>query len=101
MSELTVVDGKVYGSREGKTVRKYVRKSRHLFRKWNAWGIDCDYFDKMVEEGATTLEILDKEENMLYTIEMDAAMWADFQKDWGWGLQYFIPRKYFTHEDIT
>ena len=95
---LKIVKGKVYGSLEGTKVRKYVGKSRHLFRKWNAWGVDCDYWDEMVASGADTLEILDKEENILYTIDMDAEVWADFQKDWGWGLQYFIPRKYFRHE---
>jgi len=53
----------------------------------------------MKKNGATKLEILDKEDKVLYTIGMDE-IWSDFQKDWGWGLQYFIPRKYFTkHED--
>ena len=95
---LQVRKGKVYGSLEGNKVRKLVWKSRHLFRKWNAWGVDCDFWDEMIASGANTLEILDKEENILYTIDMDAEVWADFQKDWGWGLQYFIPRKYFKHE---
>ena len=60
--------------------------------------MDCDFWDEMVASGADTLEILDKEENILYTIDMDAEVWADFQKDRGWGRQYFIPRKYFRHE---
>ena len=99
MTNLQIVKGKVYGALEGDTVRKYVRKSRHLFRKWDAWGIDCDFWHDMKAQGAGTLEVLDKEEKVLYTIAMDDE-WPDFQKDFGWGMQYFIPRKYFKHEDI-
>tara|TARA_R100000808_G_scaffold6830_2_gene20093 strand:+ start:11521 stop:11757 length:237 start_codon:yes stop_codon:yes gene_type:complete len=76
-----------------------VYKSKHLFRKWDAWGLDCDFFDEMVKKGAENLEILDKEENVKYTIDMDAE-WAGFKRDWGWGEQYFIPRRYFKREDI-
>ena len=43
------------------------------------------------------LQILDKEEKVLYTIEMDEE-WAGWKRDWGWGEQYFIPRRYFKHE---
>jgi hypothetical protein len=99
MTNLQIVKGKVYGSLEGKTVRKYVHKSKHLFRKWDSWGLDCDFFDDMVNKGAEVLEILDKEDNLKYTIGMDAE-WAGFRRDWGWGEQYFIPRKYFKVEDI-
>ena len=68
MTNLQIVKGKVYGSLEGKTVRKYVHKSKHLFRKWDSWGLDCDFFDDMVNKGAEVLEILDKEDNLKYTI---------------------------------
>lgn len=98
MTNLQVRNGKVFGSLDGDTVRKVVRKSKHLFRKWDAWGLDCDFFDEMVEQGAKHLEILDKEEEVVYTIGMDAE-WAGFKRDWGWGEQYFIPRKYFNRED--
>jgi hypothetical protein len=54
---------------------------------------------KYTEAGADRLEILDKEEKMLYTIDMQET-WVDFKKDWGWGLQYFIPRKYFEKTDF-
>ena len=97
---LEIRKGKVFGSLEGQTVRKHVRKSKHLFRKWDAWGVDCDFWDEMKDAGAAKLEILDKEEKVLYTIDMDT-LWADFQKDWGWGLQYFIPRKYFSKHENT
>ena len=99
MTNLQIVKGKVYGSLEGKTVRKYVHKSKHLFRKWDSWGLDCDFFDDMVNKGAEVLEILDKEDKLKYTIGMDKE-WAGFKRDWGWGEQYFIPRKYFKVEDI-
>ena len=98
MANLQIRKGKVFGSLEGETVRKIVYKSKHLFRKWDAWGLDCAFFDEMVKKGAKTLEILDKEENVKYTIDMDSE-WSNFQKDWGWGEQYFIPRRYFKRED--
>ena len=99
MTNLQIRQGKVFGSLEGDTVRKVVRKSKHLFRKWDSWGIDCDFFDEMVEAGAKVLQVLDKEEKVLYTIEMDEE-WAGWKRDWGWGEQYFIPRRYFKHEDF-
>ncbi len=99
MTNLEIRKGKVYGALEDSTVRKHVRKSKHLFRKWDAWGIDADFWEDMKEAGANRLEILDKEEKMLYTIGMQET-WVDFKKDWGWGLQYFIPRKYFEKTDF-
>ena len=35
--EKITVDGQTWGTVNGDTLRKYVKKSRHLFRKWDAW----------------------------------------------------------------
>ena len=45
LQEKINVDGKTWGVRSGSTVRKYVREGLHLFRKWDAWGVDADMWD--------------------------------------------------------
>ena len=100
--EKVVVDGQVWGTVSDNTLRKYVRKSKHLFRKWDAWGMDAAIWDSLAVQGVHMLEILDKQEDILYTIDLEEIdTWADFEADWGYGVQYFIPRKYFKkHENF-
>ena len=95
--EKITVDGQTWGTVNGDTLRKYVKKSRHLFRKWDAWGMDASVWDSLAVRGVRNLEVLDKQENILYTIDLEEIdTWADFEADWGYGVRYFIPRKYFT-----
>ena len=95
--EKITVDGQTWGTVNGDTLRKYVRKGKHLFRKWDALGMDASVWDSLAVRGVRNLEVLDKQENILYTIDLEEIdTWADFEADWGYGVQYFIPRKYFT-----
>ena len=90
----------MFGEVTGRTVRKFVKKSKHLFRKWDSWGVDCDFWHEQKKGGVTRLEILDSEEKLLYTIDMDEGTWADHKADFGHGMQYFIPRKYFKKNAV-
>ena len=98
LQEKIRVDGRIWGVRSGNTVRKYVREGIHLFRKWDAWGVDADMWDTLVDDGVETLEILDSQRKLLYTIAMDMAF-VDHKKDWGHGYQYFVPRRYFEVQE--
>ena len=99
--ERVIVDGQVWGTVSGNTLRKYVVKSKHLFRKWDAWGMDAAIWDNLAVQGIRNLEVLDKQEKILYTIDLEELeTWADCEADWGYGVQYFIPRKYFTKRSL-
>ena len=100
LQEKINIDGKTWGVRSGNTVRKYVREGLHLFRKWDSWGVDADMWDTLVDDGVETLEILDSQRKLLYTISMDMT-YVDHKKDWGHGYQYFVPRRYFEVKDAT
>ena len=100
--ERITVDGQHWGTVSGDTLRKYVKKSKHLFRKWDAWGCDSYTWDRLASQGVNTIEVVDKEEKVLYTIDMtESDVWIDYERDFGYGMQYFVPRKYFTrHENF-
>ena len=100
LQEKINVDGKTWGVRSGSTVRKYVREGLLLFRKWDAWGVDADMWDTLGDDGVETLEILDSQRKLLYTISMDMTF-VDHKKDWGHGYQYFVPRRYFEVKDAA
>ena len=62
--EKITVDGQTWGTVSGNTLRKYVRKGRHLFRKWDAWGMDATIWDSLAVRGVHVLEVLDKQETV-------------------------------------
>ena len=57
-------------------------------------------WDTLVDDGVETLEILDSQRKLLYTISMDMTF-VDHKKDWGHGYQYFVPRRYFEVKDAA
>jgi len=60
--------GVVIGSIEGHTFKKTVYKSKHLFRKLNAYGIDAEYFTKVLLPENYNIEIYEKEEGITYNV---------------------------------
>ena len=63
--ERIVVDGQTWGTVNGDTLRKYVVKSKHFFRKWDAWGMDAAIWDSLAVRGVRNLEVRDKQEKIL------------------------------------
>lgn len=75
---------------------KSVKKSKHLFIKTNAWGIDAKYFLDVPFPKNSTIKIIEKEENKIYTISA-----KDFKKNCEFfhfkpnRPQIFCPLRYF------
>ena len=51
-----------------RTFDKNVRKSVHLFRVYDAWGIDAKYFRDILFEGGYTIRVFEREEGILYKV---------------------------------
>jgi len=47
---------------------KDVKLSKHLFRKFDAWGIDAAYFTDILLEQEYTIRIFESEENIMYKV---------------------------------
>lgn len=60
-------EGKIIGETEGQIFSKYVRKSRHLFKKLNAWGIDAAFFDSVLLPNNMTIKIYETEGRKVYS----------------------------------
>jgi hypothetical protein len=89
---------KMIGEYENNVFKKAVKKSKHLFRKLDAWGIDGKYFAEVLLPNNALIKITDKEENKTYTIqaeEMDKkGQYFHFKGKEDYGNQIFCPRKY-------
>ena len=57
--------------RKKKTYRKVVRKSKHLFRALDAWGIDAAFFNDVLLPENYTIRVYDKDEKTTYEITAD------------------------------
>ena len=53
---------------ETKIFRKTVKESRHLFRIYDAWGIDSDYFTDVLFPNSYKIQVHDKENDVVYEI---------------------------------
>lgn len=80
--------GKVIGTLKDNVLRKKVLRSKHLFRKLNAWGIQNDLLQQLPDD--CKIEILEKEDKTLYTTSAkffrDNAVYLDLKH----GLQGFM-----------
>jgi hypothetical protein len=73
MNEKIIVNKRNIGTidREKKSFRKYVRKSLHLMRMYNAWGIDSQTFSNELLPENFTIEVHEQEEGKIYLIKAD------------------------------
>lgn len=86
--------GTLYG--EQRLFTKDVKASKHLFNAADAWGMDKAFFDTELLPNNFLITIRDTENGAVYTAT--AREWSEkgFVRDFGWGEQIFLPRKYFT-----
>ncbi len=49
-----------------KTFYKKLKKSKHLFRKFDAWGIDASYFNEVILPNNYSILIMESEEKLVY-----------------------------------
>ncbi len=71
-----------------------VKKSKHLHRKMDAWGIDAGIVTELVRVGCRHIIILDTEENKAYTVSMNKFINTAVSRDFGHGEQLFLMLRY-------
>lgn len=99
-------NGKNVGVFDGKTLRKKVNMSKHLFRKFDAWGLDMTLLDKVLIPAEAEIEIRDTQQKILYTISAKNArmvgMPSHFQDGFDdHGRQIFVPRSSFAQKSYA
>jgi len=64
------IDNRVIGMEDyiNRIFDKDVKKSKHLFRKFDAWGIDAGYFKDVLLQCEYTIRIFESEEGIMYKI---------------------------------
>lgn len=88
-------NGKIIGEISDKVFCKKVIKSKHLLRKWNAWGIDKSVVDSLVRDGIQKIIVHDKEEKINYEISVKNFVEKGLEADLGHSMQIFLPLEYF------
>lgn len=89
---------RVVGEIIDNTFFKQVAKSKHLFRKLDAWGIDAEVFKNIIEKKNLVICVVDIEERKKYTVSTETfrnlARFYHFKKEnTDHGAQMFLPRK--------
>ena len=76
--------------------RKRVRKSKHLLRSLNAWGIQFDTLTDLRDGGCTEIRIKDEEEHKVYAVPFNHFYRTATVENFGDGPQAFLPRNEWT-----
>jgi hypothetical protein len=71
---------------------KRVRESKHLLRVADAWGIDLKQAEEARAEGVRRIRLDETERRICYSTSPDYLLEHGFRKDFGHGLQVFLPR---------
>lgn len=77
---------------------KRVKESKHLFRKFDAWGIDADYFRNVLLPNNYTIKIVDTEKDKVYITMAEKfsknGQHFHFKKDQDYQAQIFLSRRF-------
>ena len=71
-----LIDNRIIGNadKDRKVFTKHVQKSKHLFKKLDAWGIDAEVLDKLVEKDYRII-VKDRDESKNYYVT--ASEWKE------------------------
>ncbi len=83
------------GWASGETFHKEVKQSIHLFRKFNAWGIDKQVVEELLADGVRNVLIHEVEHNVYYFATLNDYVEHGIEGDYGHSVQLFLPLKYF------
>jgi hypothetical protein len=73
--------------------------SRHLCRKFRAWGIDTGVLDEIVAAGAATVRVV--ADGRLEEADVGLFLTKGIRADLGDGPQVFLPRNHFRRSTAT
>jgi hypothetical protein len=80
-------DNKLYGQVQKNMVKKYVRKSKHMLRKPEAWCWDNEVLDYCRLRGINVAIVCDTEEDKTYVTPFVMFQARGFPLDRGFGVQ--------------
>lgn len=85
---------------DDKTFRKKVKHSKHFFRMRDAWGIDKEVVNTLMELKCEQVRIWDEEYNRIYSISFnDFYQHAVLDKQGNEDHQFFVARQHFNIEN--
>ena len=77
---------------------KTVSKSKHLHRALDAWAMDATLIDQLPPD-VDAITVCEREEGKTYRVGVRQFADKAILRDFGYGRQYFLPRRYWTMED--
>ena len=90
-----------------KTFKKEVYLSKHLFRKFDAYGIDAEYFTNVLLPNNYKIIVVEKEEKKVYNISVKGfkkhSMYFHFKENQNKDhrSQIFCPRRFWKKENSS
>lgn len=84
----------------GCVLEKRVIESKHLHRRFNAWGIDASLVETMPADGVNMIRIV-SDSGIIEEATLDTFRTHGISHDFGFGPQLFLPRKYFCSRDAS
>ena len=88
--------GQMIGELVDGVLTKTVRRSKHLYRKFDGWGIDAEAFEGWLDRGMHSIRIEDTEDNVVYEIAVEDFALHGREIQYGdFGRQLVCGRKYF------
>ena len=93
------IAGLLFERPDGLELVKRVRESKHLFRMADAWGIDLRQAEEARAEGVRRIRLDETERGICYSVSPDYLLAHGFRRDFGHGLQVFLPRSQWAQVD--
>ena len=84
--------GKIVGVLDGEIYRKSVKRSIHLMKIFNGYGVDVDIFNSLKKNGCESIVITEIDTGDVYICPFDTFEQKKILKDFD-GPQYFITGK--------
>jgi hypothetical protein len=93
--------GKIIGKISGDVFCRNVKKSKHLLRKWNAFGIDKAVLDNLIRNGIQKIKVHETEEDIDYETSIKDFVEKGIEAEFAnCGKQIFLPLENFDKKDI-
>lgn len=74
--------------------RKQVSASKHLMKIYNAYALDKDIFEELMDDGCVEIRIKELESGKIYSTKPENFIEHALTKDYGDGVQMFLPLKF-------
>lgn len=85
--------GKLTDTGYYRTVR---RSSKHLMVAMDAWAVDKAILDDLSLHNCKAIQLYDADEGVFYQVSLELFLEKGITKEFGYGLQLFLPRSYWT-----